>query len=107
MEDHLVIWGTRLGGSGVAGIPTRACSGCGFGLRAAGLPEKGAESLPESGLIGRDQSPQLLEHEGGVDGGEHRFEDGRLEQARIPPVLDRDLTHRIRREGLTRDGHDD
>ena len=58
-----------------------------------GLSENGGENLSKGGLIACGQPSQLLEHKRRVDGGEDRFEDGRLEQPRTLPVLDLDLPH--------------
>ena len=67
--------------------------GKGVRVSVRGLSENGGEGLPKGGLIARCQLSKPFEHEGGVDGGENRFEDGRLEQPRTLPVLDLDLPH--------------
>ena len=62
--------------------------GKGVRVSVRGLSENGGEGLPKGGVTALRQVSEPFEHEGGVDGGEDRFEDGRLEQPRTLPVLD-------------------
>jgi hypothetical protein len=70
------------------------------------LAQNGGQSLPESSLIGRCETPKFLEHESWIDGGEDRLEYGWLEQPRALPVLNLHLADGEGRGLLTRDGHD-
>ena len=58
-------------------------------------------------MIALRQLSKIFEHEGGIDGGEDWFEDGRLELPRTTPVLDLDLPHGQCGWLLTGDRHDE